>query len=165
MLRIYEAGDVAIVALLLGLGFVVSDATAWMCRREGLARQRSIADAAASGAPSLLAADRPTVEVWPTLASSLLDELSFVNCRYVQGTVTQLSIVADLPGHETPGHDTFVLPAAGAAVPIRYGGRAVGHLVLSPQAGHTSLTRRRSVVFALAATVASALATAEALAV
>jgi hypothetical protein len=78
--------------------------------------------------------------------------------------VTQLSIVADLPGHEAPGHDTFVLPAAGAAAPIRYGGRTVGHLILIPQAGHTSLTVRRSVVFALAATVASALAASEALA-
>jgi hypothetical protein len=87
--------------------------TAWIRRREGLARQRSIADAAVSGVPS---------------------------------------------------HDTFVLPAAGAAAPIRYGGRTVGHLILIPQAGHTSLTVRRSVVFALAATVASALAASEDLA-
>ena len=163
-LRIHEAGDVAIVALLLGLGFFVSDATAWIRRREGIARQRSIADAAVSGVPDLLAVDRPTVEVWPVLASSLLDELSFANCRYVPGASTQLSVVADLPGHETPGHETFVLPAAGAAVPIRHGGRTVGHLVLTPQAGHTSLTVRRSVAYALAATVASALVASETLA-
>lgn len=55
-----------------------------------------------------------------------------------------------------------MLPAAGAAVPIRHAGRIVGHLVLTPEAGHTSLTVRRSVVHALAATVASALAASEA---
>jgi K+-sensing histidine kinase KdpD len=162
-LRIHEPGDVAIVALLLGLGFLVSDVTALMRRRERFARQRSIADEAASGIPALLGADRPIVDVWPALASSLLDELSFATCRFVQGPTIELSIVADSPSHETPDHDMFVLPAAGAAVPIRHAGRTVGHLVLTPQPGNTSLTVRRSVAHALAATVASALLASEAL--
>ena len=162
-LRIHEPGDVAIVALLLGLGFFVSDVTGWMRRRERFARQRAIADEAASGAHALLGTDRPVVEVWPTLASSLLDELSFATCRFVPGARIELSIVADLPSHEAPDQATFVLPAAGAAVPIRRAGRTVGHLVLTPQAGHTSLTVQRSVVHALAATVASALVASEAL--
>ena len=161
-LRIHEPGDVAMVALLLGLGFLVSDVTAWMRRRERVERQHSIAAAATADVPALLGADRPTLEVWPTLASSLLDELSFATCRYVAGTAIELSIIADSPGHDTPDQETFVLPAAGAAVPIRHAGRIVGHLVLTPEAGHTSLTVRRSVVHALAATVASALAASEA---
>jgi K+-sensing histidine kinase KdpD len=162
-LRIHEAGDVAIVALLLGLGFLVSDVTAWLRRRERFARQRSIAGEAAASVPELLGIDRPIVDVWPTLASSLLDELSFATCRFVPGPTTQLSIVADSPGHDAPDQAVFVLPAAGAAVPIRHGGRTVGHLVLTPQAGNTSLTVRRPVVLALAATIASALLASEAL--
>jgi two-component system sensor histidine kinase KdpD len=66
-LRIHEPGDVAIVALLLGLGFLVSDVTALMRRRERFARQRSIAHEAVAGVPDLLGADRPIVDVWPTL--------------------------------------------------------------------------------------------------
>jgi hypothetical protein len=161
-LRIREPGDVAIVALLLGLGFLVSDVTALMRRRERFARQRSIAEGAAAGVPALLGADRPIVDVWPTLASSLLDELSFATCRFVPGAAIELSIIADSPSHDAPNRATFVLPAAGAAVPIRREGRTVGHLVLTPQAGNTSLTVQRSVVHALAATVASALLASEA---
>jgi hypothetical protein len=160
-LRIHDPGDVAIVALLLGLGFLVSDVTAWMRRRERLSRQHAIANEAADDAPVLLGVDQPIADVWPRLASSLLDELSFATCRYVPGAVSDLSIVADTSGHDAPEQATFVLPAAGAAVPIRHGGRTVGHLVLTPQAGNTSLTVRRPVVLALAATIASALTTSE----
>ena len=155
-LRVEEAGDVVIVALLLGLGFLVSDVTAWLRRREGLTRQHAIADEATSGLAALLSVDRRIGDVWPSLASSLLDELSFAVCRFVPGPTIGLSIVADSPGHDTPGHDTFVLPAAGAAVAVRDGGRIVGHLVLKPEHGHTSLTVRRSVVLAFASTVQSA---------
>jgi K+-sensing histidine kinase KdpD len=162
-LRIREPGDVAIVALLLGLGFLVSDVTALMQRRERFARQRSIADEAATGVPTLLGADRPIVEVWPMLASSLLDELSVATCRFVPGVAIELSIVADSTGHEGADQATFVLPAAGAAVPIRHADRTVGHLVLTPQAGNTSLTVQRSIVHALTATVASAPLASEAL--
>jgi K+-sensing histidine kinase KdpD len=161
-LRIHEPGDVAMVALLLGLGFLVSDVTGWMRRRDRVARQHLIAVDAAAGVPDLLGADRPILEVWPTLASSLLDELSFASCRFVPGVAIELSLVADSPGHEGEDHATFVLPAAGAAVPIRRAGRTVGHLVLTPQAGNTSLTVRRSIVHALAATVAAALLASEA---
>ena len=104
----------------------------------------------------LLEGDRPIIEVWPTLATSLLDELSFATCRYVGGTDVEMSIVANTTGRETEGDATFVLPAAGAAVPIRNAGRNLGFLVLTPQHGHVALTRRhvrRSVVLALAATV------------
>jgi K+-sensing histidine kinase KdpD len=163
-LRVHEAGDAAIVALLLALGFLVSDVTGWLRRRERLARQHSIAEGAAAAVPDLLGVDRPIADVWPLLASSLLDELSFATCRFVPGPTTQLSIVADSPGHDAPDQATFVLPAAGAAVPIRHGGRTVGYLVLTPQAGNTSLTVRRPVVLALAATIASALMASEALA-
>ena len=162
-LRIREPGDVAIVALLLGLGFLVSDVTAVRRRRERFARQHSIAHEAAAGVNAVLGADRPIVDVWPTLASSLLDELSFATCRFVPGAAIELSIIADSPSHDAPDRAIFVLPAAGAAVPIRREGRTVGHLVLTPQAGHTSLTVQRSVVHALAATVASALLASEAL--
>jgi K+-sensing histidine kinase KdpD len=160
-LRIHEPGDVAMVALLLGLGFLVSDVTGWLRRRERLERQHSIADEAMRDARVLLGVDRPIADVWPKLASSLLDELSFATCRFVPGSTTELSIIADTSGHEAPDQATFVLPAAGAAVPIRHAGRTVGHLVLTPQAGNTSLTVRRPVALALAATVASALAASE----
>jgi K+-sensing histidine kinase KdpD len=156
-LRIHEAGDVAIVALLLGLGFLVSDLTGLMRRRERFARQRSLAEDAVRVVPSMLNTAQPTAELWPGLASSLLDELAFATVRFVPGASIELSIVADSPGHEDPSQSMVVLPAAGAAVPIRQAGRTVGHVVLTPEQGYTSLTVRRSVVFALAATIASAL--------
>jgi hypothetical protein len=105
----------------------------------------------------MLKSARPTAEVWPALASSMLEELGLAMVRFVPGASIELSIVADLPGHEDPGQSMFVLPAAGAAVPIRHAGRTIGHVVLSPEQGYTSLTVRRSVVLALAATIASAL--------
>jgi len=155
-LRIHDPGDVVIVALLLGLGVAISDVTGWIRRRERFARQHAIADQAASQVLHLLEVDRPITEIWPPLASSLLDELSFATCRFVSGTDIQLSIVADSHGRDTEGQATFVLPAAGAAVPIHSAGHTVGFLVITPQRGHTALTVRRSVVLALAATVASA---------
>jgi K+-sensing histidine kinase KdpD len=156
-LRIHDPSDVVIVALLLGLGFAISDVTSWLRRRERLARQHAIADQSARQVLQLLEVDRPITEMWPPLASSLLDELSFATCRYVGGPDIEMSIVADSHGRETEGHATFVLPAAGAAVPIHNAGRTVGFLVITPQPGHTSLTVRRSVVLALAATVTSAI--------
>ena len=53
--------------------------------------------------PVLLGVDRPIADVWPTLASSLLDELSFATCRFVPGATIELSIIADSPGHDAPG--------------------------------------------------------------
>jgi K+-sensing histidine kinase KdpD len=155
-LRIHDPSDVVIVALLLGLGIAISDVTGWLRRRERFARQHAIADEAARQVLELLAVDRPISEIWPPLATSLLDELSFATCRYVSGTDVQMSIVADLHGRATDEQATFVLPAAGAAVAIHHGGRNVGFLVITPQHGHTALTVRRSVVLALAATVSSA---------
>ncbi len=88
---------------------------------------RSPRGAARSVLP-LLEVDRPIIEVWPTLATSLLDELSFATCRYVSGSDIALSIVANTTGREAEGDATFVLPAAGAAVPIRNAGRTLGFL-------------------------------------
>ncbi|HEX4983187.1 MAG TPA: DUF4118 domain-containing protein [Ilumatobacteraceae bacterium] len=162
-LRIHDPGDVVIVALLLGLGVAISDVTGWIRRRERFVRQHAIADDAARQVLALLEVDRPITDVWPTLASSLLDELSFATCRYVGGTDIEMSIVADSQGRETEAQATFVLPAAGAAVPIRSAGRSLGFLVITPLHGHTALTVRRSVVLALAATVTSAITAALAL--
>jgi hypothetical protein len=156
-LRIHDPSDVVIVALPLGLGVAISDVTSWLRPRERFARPQAIADQSARQVLQLLEVDRPITEIWPQLASSLLDELSFATCRYVGGPDTQLSIVADSHGRETDEQATFVLPAAGAAVPIHDAGRTVGFLVITPQPGHTSLTVRRSVVLAVAATVTSAI--------
>ncbi len=155
-LRIHDPGDVVIVALLLGLGVAISDVMGWTRRRERIARQHAIAEGAARSVVPLLEDDRPIIEVWPMLATSLLDELSFATCRYVSGADIELSIVANTTGREPAGDATFVLPAAGAAVPIRHAGRNLGFLVLTPENGHVALTVRRSVVLALAATVTSA---------
>jgi K+-sensing histidine kinase KdpD len=156
-LRIHDPGDVVIVALLLGLGVAISDVTEWMRRRERVARQHAVAEDAARHVLHLLEVDRPITDVWPPLTASVLDELSFASCRYVGGADVQMSIVANSRGRETGGRDTFVLPAAGAAVPIHDAGRNLGFLVITPQHGHTALTVRRSVVLALAATVMSAI--------
>jgi len=155
-LRIHDPGDVVIVALLLGLGVAISDVMGWMRRRERMARQHAIADDAARSVIPLLERDRPIVEVWPLLATSLPDELSFATCRYVSGTDVGLSIVASSTGREAEADSVFLLPAGGAAVPIRHAGRVLGFLVLTPEHGHVALTVRRSVVLALAATVTSA---------
>jgi K+-sensing histidine kinase KdpD len=155
-LRIHDPGDVVLVALLLGLGVAISDVMGWTRRRERIARQHAIAERAARSVLPLLEVDRPINEVWPMLATSLLDELSFATCRYVSGAEVGLSIVATATGREAEGDATFVLPAAGAAVPIRNAGHTLGYLVLTPEHGHVALTVRRSVVLALAATVTSA---------
>ena len=140
-LRIHDPGDVVIVALLLGLGVAISDVTGWTRRRERIARQHAIAEGAARSIVPVLGVDRPVIEVWPSLATTLLDELSFATCRYVSETDVELSIVANTTGREAERDATFVLPAAGAAVPIRNAGRHLGFLVLTPQPGHVRADR------------------------
>ena len=59
-----------------------------------------------------------------------------------------MSIVADSPGRETEGQATFVLPPAGAAVPIRNAGRTLGFLVITPLTRTHHADGARSVVLA-----------------
>ena len=156
-LRIHAARDVMIVALLAGLGVVVSDISAWRRRKDTMAFRHGEATAAPKQLAALLADQHPVSEVWPTVALSIMDQLTLAECRFDPNASTNLPTISRVVGRSTDGDDGFVLPSTGAALPVIGNGATLGHLVLTPEHGVPSLWVERRVVIALADHIAIAL--------
>lgn len=156
-LRIHEPGDVAIVALLAVLGLVISDITSWRRRHEIITSSRARATEAPSTIGAMLAGVHPVGEVWPAVIDAVLDQLSLAECGVVAEQPLNLSIISRSVGRGADGSDTFVLPAQGASIAIVDGPRTLGHLIVMPPSGSTSLTIERRVIIALADHVAISL--------
>jgi hypothetical protein len=156
-LRIHSSGDVVIVALLAGVGLAVSDITAWRRRRDAVAIRHRTATGAPQRISDMLTEWHPVSEVWPAVTTMILDQLSLADCTLVLRPIIGLPVVSrtarPLPG----GEDGFVLPSGGALMPVVEDGVVLGHLVLRPKQGITSLWVERRAVVALANHLAIAL--------
>lgn len=156
-LRIHETRDVVIVALLAALGLVVSDITAWLRRRDVIASRFTTAAEAPLLIADMLTSPRPVGEVWPAIATAIMDQLSLAECTFDPSKETTLPLISRSGGHRADIDDGFVLPAHGAALPVVSGGTLLGHLVLCPRARVSSLWVERRVAVALADHLAIAL--------
>ena len=156
-LRIHSPRDAAIVALLAGLGLVVSDLSAWRRRRDAIAHHRDQATMAPTSVGELVAGVHPVGMVWPAIVASILDELGVADCGMVAGQPTDLPVISRTVGRGSDGDDSFVLPAKGASIAVQAGERQLGFLVLFPPPGATAIRVQRRVVLALADHLAIAL--------
>lgn len=156
-LRINSSRDVMIVALLAGLGIIVSDISAWRRRTDTIAFRHGEATAAPNQLTTLLADFHPVTEVWPTVATSIMDQLTLTDCRFDPVQSTALPTISRVVGRSADGDDGFVLPSTGAALPVVSNGDTLGSLVLRPKHGVPSLWVERRVVIALADHIAIAL--------
>jgi hypothetical protein len=156
-LRIDEPRDVAIVALLVVLGLAVSDISAWRRRRE-LIRQAAVrAHNAPAEVDALMAGVHHVRDVWPAVVGSVLDQLGLADCGVVTERPEGLPQISRTAGRNGDGRDTFVLPAKGASIPILAAERTLGHLIVLPPPGSTSLEIERRVIVAFADHIAIAL--------
>lgn len=156
-LRVHESSDVVIIALLVVLGLVVSDFTSWRRRRDAIAFRHSTAAEAPQRITEMLQEPRPVGDVWPAIATMIMDQLTLADVSFDAAAHTDLPSIARSGGVHAGAGDGFVLPSHGAAMPIVSDKRTLGHLVLRPQPGISSLWVERRVVVALADHLAIAL--------
>lgn len=149
-LRVHEARDVVVIALLIVLGLAVSDISSWRRRRDAIAFRRAAAAEAPQRVTELLQDPQPVGEVWPTIATMIMDQLTLADVSFDAGVHTDLPVIARTGGAHAGTDDGFVLPSHGAAMPIIFNQHTLGHLVFQPQRGITSLWVERRVVVALA---------------
>jgi K+-sensing histidine kinase KdpD len=156
-LRVHSPRDVAVVALLAVLGLVISDLSAWRRRREVLAHHHERAANASSTVAELLSGVHPVSEVWPAVVRSILDELGVAECGLVHERPADLPLISRSASRGTDGVDSFVLPAKGASIEVLAGVTSLGHLVVLPPSGASSLRVERRVIVSLADHIALAL--------
>jgi K+-sensing histidine kinase KdpD len=156
-LRVHSSRDVAIVALLGGLGLIISDLSAWRRRRDALAHHHVLASAAPDSVAELVAQVHPVAVVWPAVIASILDELGVADCGLVAEPPANLPVISRSRGRSMSGDDSFVLPSKGASIEVQNAGTSLGYLVVIPPPGATSLTVERRVIVALADHIALAL--------
>lgn len=149
-LRVHELRDVVIIALLIVLGLGVADISSWRRRRDAIAFSHWTAAQASQQITELLQEPRPLGEVWPTIATMIMDQLTLADVWFDAGVHTELPVIARSGGADAGADGGFVLPSHGAAMPIVFNQHTLGHLVLQPQRGVTSLWVDRRVVVALA---------------
>lgn len=161
-LSIDSPSDVVIVALLATLGLAVSDLDRWRRNAAALADRRPQTEQAHDATSELLAVSRPVQEIWPLVVASTMDQLWLADCRFVREPLDGLPVVSRHGAMGSGAHgDTdgeLVLPTSGAAVPVVAAGVVLGHLIVTPQPGLTSLRVQRRVLLALADHVALVLA-------
>lgn len=156
-LRVHSARDVTIVALLAGLGMVVTDISGWIRRRDLIAARHRIATDAPTQIEALLSTCRPVSEVWPSTVESIMDQLTLAECRFDRNEMTGLPLISRVVSKGDDGDDGFVLPSSGASVSVVADEITLGHLLVVPRRGISSLWVERRVVIALADHVAIAL--------
>lgn len=156
-LRIHESRDVAIVALLAGLGLVISDISAWRYRRDALAQHHRQALMAPASVGALVAGIHPVGVVWPAVVTSIVDQLGMAECGVVTERPTNIPLISRAVSRNADGDDSFVLPAKGASIAVQIGDRVLGFLVVMPPPGTVSLTVERRVIIAFADHLAIAL--------
>ena len=153
--RVNSAGDAAIVALLALLGFVVGDLNAWGRQRRAQAHLNELGDASLEHVRGLLDHDRPVLQVWHGVVDACVGGLAEADCRFVPGpSMPGLAVIAR-PARERSASETrVVVPAVGAALPVRCDGAIVGHLVVVPPRDLAPLSLDRRVLATLSDQVA-----------
>ncbi|MEP7115781.1 MAG: DUF4118 domain-containing protein [Ilumatobacteraceae bacterium] len=163
-LRISSGSDVLTVGMLMGIGVIVSEMSAWRRRAHTASLRRLRGARALEAAAEQLAAGSDPDVIWSGIRTTLIDMLGLADCRFEPGSTAS---VEPLPrsgslfaGSMRLGRDGFEMPATGTSIAVAYAGRTIGHIVLVPSGNLGSSRDIRQVAVALADEYAVALATA-----
>ncbi len=150
-LRMTEGAEIGTVVLLIGLGVIVSVATAVRVRRRTLAHSGAEGDRATQRLRELLDDGGPALAAWHAALDGSNPQLGLLDARLVIGAGS-LPIVARKPSLDTP--DLVVLPESGAAVRLAADDR---FLIVRPQPGLGALEVDRRALLSFADQLASTL--------
>ncbi len=154
-LRITDRRDVYSVLLLLTLGLAMSSFTAVRVRRGITSARHAEADAAGVAIGEMLAVDRPARNVWSAAIDAAANDLALVTARVTATNPTDLPVIARRPLDTDDA--LLVLPAAGAALPLRHRHEQGRWLIVTPRPGLAPLSIDRRAVLTFADTVELAL--------
>ena len=165
-LRISSGRDIATVGLLVVIGVIVSEMSAWRRREQAASLRRLHGSRALEAVAARLAEGADVDDVWDVIRDALTGTLDLADCRYESGTTPSVPLLprsGSLFGDSMRlGRTGFELPESGAAIAVTYAGRTMGHIILVPR-GHLGSPRDiRQVAVALADEYAVALASEEA---
>jgi hypothetical protein len=153
-LRMTEGAEILTVALLIGLGAVVSVATALRVRRTAFARHDAEGDRATERLRELLATGASALAAWHTALDGANPQLGLLNARLVDSAPASMPLVARTAGSGEAG--TVVLPESGAAIRLQGDPRV---LVVQPRQGIGALEVDRASLLAFADQLVVTLAT------
>lgn len=161
-LRISSGRDIVTVVLLVIIGVIVSEISAWRRRAQESSVRRLHGARALEATAAQLAAGRGPDEIWVGVRAALIELLGLADCRYEPGPSPSVQVLppsGSLLGESMRlGSEGFEMPDEGAALAVSYAGRILGHIVLVPD-GHSGSARdTRQVAIALADEFAVALA-------
>jgi K+-sensing histidine kinase KdpD len=162
-LRIKSEEDIWTVVLLFVVGIVVGELALLGRTQRSRATMHQAGARRLERVAALVARGAPTQDVWHDVRSALQEELGLREVRFESG----LSLTArpeigregQLDVHEmrwTP--QGMQLPSEGVEIPVRAGGRALGHVVLMPTPGRGTSREQRRVAVALTDQLAIAMA-------
>jgi hypothetical protein len=161
-LRIDSGRDIATVGLLVLIGIIVSEMSAWRRRTQAASERRLHGSRALETVAAQLADHASVDDVWRSVREGLVDTLALTECRYEPGTTPSAPLLprsGALIGKAMRFTATgFELPDEGVAIPVIYAGTTFGHIVAVPQRGAGSQRDIRQVAVALADEYAVALA-------
>jgi Domain of unknown function (DUF4118) len=153
-LRVNTARDTVTIGLLLLIGLVVSEMSAWRRRARAAASRQTIAARRLEQLSALLADGADIDRMWPEVRSALIDTLHLSDCRFEPGPDPPQPVLprsGALAGTTMQyGVGGFRLPAEGASIPVTFGGRTLGHLVVIPdrRSGSALDARQAAIAFA-----------------
>lgn len=154
-LRITDRRDVYSVVLLAVLGLAVSAVTAVRVRRGVTAIRHDDARRAGDALAVLLAEDHPAPEAWSAAIGAASNDLGLIVARITQRAPAGLPVIGRrLVDGDEP---TVLIPAAGAALPLRRRHPEGACLVLTPRADLGALVVDRRAVLSFADAIERAL--------
>ncbi|HEY7626085.1 MAG TPA: DUF4118 domain-containing protein [Ilumatobacteraceae bacterium] len=161
-LRIDAGRDIATVGLLIVIGIIVAEMSAWRRRVQAASERRLQGVRALESVAAQLADGATTDDIWTSIRAALIDTLGLADCRYEPGVGPSVAVLprsGSLVGQAMRLTATgFELPAEGVAIPVTYASQTFGHIVLVPRPGSGSQRDIRQVAVALADEYAIALA-------
>lgn len=161
-LRISSGRDVATVGLLVLIGIIVSETSAWRRRAVAASERRLHGARALEIVAAQLAGQASADDVWQSVRSALIESLALSECRYEAGDQPSAAVLprsGALIGKAMRFTPTgFELPDEGVAIPVTAAGTTFGHIVVVPRRGGGSQRDIRQVAIALADEYAVALA-------
>jgi K+-sensing histidine kinase KdpD len=161
-LRIKSEEDIWTVVLLFVVGIAVGELALLGRTHRNRASMHQAGARRLERIAALVAEGAPTTDVWHDVRGALQDELRLREVRFESGQSltarAEIGREGQLEVHEmrwTP--QGMELPSEGVEVPVRAGGRTLGHLVLVPTAGAGTTREQRRVAVALSDQLAIAM--------
>jgi K+-sensing histidine kinase KdpD len=163
-LTIASSDDIETFVLLLAIGLIVSELTIQRERiRLDANRSRALLDGLLRVSEHVQQG-RSVADTWEVAEVALVRGLGLLDCRYEPATealsplpeITSDDLVPPTKRFSGRGWD---LPLGGAALPVDFGDRRLGRIVLAPGLRRGVTIEERRVALAIAAQVAVALAT------